>query len=761
MNTCCCRSNRDRYDPLACIPALPRLIPVQNCRPFLEGRKATSCCLSRERRWGQLNSGMIGVLAKIVNKSADKVCQFLHHLTLNLFARILYPLAAGWNTLKIPFVLSDTCELYYGIYDEDGNLRNPMPTRTLLVLVTMLQYFLNLPMNHGKDCGRKKKGCCCQDMENDLKNIHNSGYCGKGAMILFGGTRPPKIEISAAKEIWAGLRRVGYDQFSTLRDIPSNDSLPYGYAPYRCPCQASDPRGSLALQSRRAIVRPFADLPEPLKALALQNACEAEEKQLELYDPKPKAEAPIKGSWVKVQRIYITRISNLYAAVVQNQHHRQLVGDGQKPQPRTQHRIVPCQRFSGGCMSEPYFNGRPWSCLNRDPNKTMVLRKGGFQIHIPNRPRPFHEDVRKIQLKVRELDKMEVTLRPLENINLVKKRLTLARLSWQSRLQTIERPLKQNLPALLAPPPPPAMPGRIQIQELEPYRPASPARIHKPSVDFWEELKEREHLAKMRHPLETSPWKHLRSYFSLSNSQGSTYGSSMKSESSLTSKSTYKFSNPDIENKDTSSGIVRETGGESISPTSQKRTIKAIEPKPTFPFRKPLKNTEKPIYPEPEDYRREMARKLSRTKRLQNRIPGESYLLVKQAVSLKQKPGVHPINQNIPPSKPIIKTEPLKGQNKADQGPKKVRFGVPLVSKKPTPDSEKTKMRVWRRTGDQIKSIIKSEPTAIEKVPERIFLKKRLCSSQYENPSPSKAKHLKSPERSKVKSEPKDHKNKK
>ncbi|KAH8317597.1 hypothetical protein KR074_001484, partial [Drosophila pseudoananassae] len=681
MNTCCCRSNRDRYDPLACIPALPRLLPVQNCRPFLEGRKATSRCLSSERRWGQLNSGMIGVLAKMVNKSADKVCQFLHHLTLNLFARILYPLTAGWNTRKIPFVLSDTCELYYGIYDEDGNLRNPMPTRTLLVLVTMLQYFLNLPMIKDKGCGRKKKGCCCQDMENGLKNIHNPGYCGKGAMVLFGGSRPPTIEISAAKEIWAGLRRVGYDQFSTLRDIPSNDSLAYGYAPYRCPCQASDPRGSLALQSRRAIVRPFADLPEPLKALALQNACEAEEKQLELYDPKPcKTEAPIKGSWVKVQRIYITRISNLYAAVVQNQHHRQLVGDGQKPQPKTQHRIVPCARFSGGCMSEPYFSLRPWSCLDRDPIKTVALPKGGFQVHIPNRSRPLHEDFRRIQFKVRELDKMEVTLRPLENTNLVKKRLTIARLSWQNRLQTIERPLKVNIPALpapQAPPPPPFLPGRIQIQELEPYRPASPAGIHKPSVDFWEELKEREHLAKMRHLWGTSPWKHLRSYFSLSKSQGSTYGSSMKSESSLTSKSTYKSFSNEIEKKDTSSGIARETGGANISTTSQKRYLKAIEPKPTFPFRKSLKNSVERSYPDPEDYRREMARKLSRTKRLQNRIPGESYLLVKQAVSLKQKPGVHPMNQNTPPSKPIIKIDPHKEQQKEGQGPKKVRFGVP------------------------------------------------------------------------------------
>lgn len=756
MNTCCCRSNRDRYDPLACIPNLPRLQPVQNCRPFLEGRKAANSCLSSERRWGQLNSGMIGALAKMVNKSADKVCQFLHHLTLHLFSRILYPLAAGWNTLKIPFVLSDTCELYYGIYDEDGNLRNPIPTRTLLVLITMLRYFLNLPLVKDKGCRRKKKCQCCQDMEHDLRNIHNPGYCGKGAMNLFGETRPPKIEITAAKEIWAGLRRVGYDQFSTLRDIPSHDSLAYGYAPYRCPCQASDPGGSLALQSRRAIVRPFADLPEPLKALALQNACDEEQEELERYDPSPcsKASAPISVPWVKVQRIYIARISDLYAAVVQNQHNRQLLGDGRQPQPKTEHRIVPCRRSSGGYMPGPNFNGMPWSWMPRKSDETASPSKGHFQVHIPPyRHRPMQDDYQRMKFQARQLDKLEASFRPLENRTLANSRLALERLGWQSRMQTIERPLRQTLPAL---PAPPTISIKTCLRELEPYMPARPAGTPRAAVDFWEELKEREHLAKMRHLWRTYPWQNLRYYFASSTSQGSTfgsstrgtygsskgstYGSSMKSESSLTSKSAYKSSSRQIEPRDSSSGRARTTGGANTSTSSPKRVLRAIEQKPVLEDSISQECVEEHSYPDPEDYRREIARSFSRMKRNESRIPGESFLLVKQADSLKKKPGINTMNWNTPASRPIIKPAPPNGIKREAQGAKKqVRFGVPLIAKRPTLDCDRMKMRVWRRSGDHIRSIIKSAPE-IEKIPERIFLKTRLCSTLYESPSPSKSK---------------------
>lgn len=753
MNTCCCRSNRDRYDPLACIPNLPRLQPVQNCRPFLEGRKAASTCLSNERRWAQMNSGMIGALAKMVNKSADKVCQFLHHLTLHLFSRILYPLAAGWNTLKIPFVLSDTCELYYGIYDENGNLRNPIPTRTLIVLITMLRYFLNLPMPKEKGCRSKKKCQCIEDMvTRDLRKIHNPGYCGKGPMTLLAGTRSPKIEISPAREIWAGLRRVGYDQFSTLRDIPSNDSLAYGYAPYRCRCQASDPGGSLALQSRGAIVRPFAYLPEPLKALALQHACEEEQTDMERYDPSPSKAAPQIGvPWVKVQRIYISRISDLYSAVVQNQHNRKLLGDGLKPRPKTEHRIVPCRRFSGGYMPGPNFNGMPWSWTPRDSDKTASPSKGHFQVHIPPyRHQPMQDDYGRMKFQARQLDKLESSFRPLENRTLANSRLALESLGWQSRLPTIERPLRQSLPA---PPHPPTISMKTCLRELEPYMPALSTGTPRAAVDFWEELKEREHLAKMRHLSRAYPCPQLRYVFASSSSRGSTfgssirstpgssmgsaYGSTMRSESSLTSKSTYKSSSRPIE---LSSGRVRKTGGENTSTSSATRVLRAIEQNPVLQDHKKITGSsqdsaEEHSYPDPEDYRKEISRSFSRMKRSQNRIPGESFLLVKQANSLKQKPGI-----STPGSRPIIKPDPQMVEKQEAQGAKKqVRFGVPLIAKKPTLDCDKMKIRVWRRTGDQIRSIIKSAPV-VERVPERIFLKTRLCSTLYESPSPYKSK---------------------
>ncbi|XP_017086593.2 uncharacterized protein LOC108118423 [Drosophila eugracilis] len=378
MNSCCCRSHSDRTDPMACLPQFPRLQRVQSCRPYLEGRKA-SCCMSSERRWGQRNGGMIQLLAKMVNKSSNTVCQFLHQLTLQLFARILYPLMLGWNTLKIPFVLPDTCELYYGIFDECGDLRKSIRTRTLLILVSMMQYFLNLP----KGCMRNSKCPGCRNNDDSLKNIHNPGYCGKNAMTPFSGSASTSRVPSLGSEVRAGLRRLGYESYGSIESYPSDESIPYGYAPYRCPCQAGLPK------PKRILTNPYANM----GSLAIERACSNE-----LGSPMLAADCiqrpPVAPSSRQAARLmHITQLSDLYAAVVQNQHSRQLLAEGQRPKQR----IIPCTenrgRFSGGFMvPEPYFNGMPWSWLHRNPQRMVRLPSGGLPMEIPRyRRQPLDE----------------------------------------------------------------------------------------------------------------------------------------------------------------------------------------------------------------------------------------------------------------------------------------------------------------------------------------------------------------------------------
>ncbi|XP_017019187.1 uncharacterized protein [Drosophila kikkawai] len=362
MYSCCCRSRGDRTDPMACLPSFPRL----QRSSFLEGRQGSSC-LSTKRRWGLMNVGMIQALAKMVNQSTERVGQFLHQLTLQLFARILQPLMAGWNTRKIPFTLPDTCELYYGIFDECGNIRCPIPTRTLLILITMMQYFLNLP----RECGRKieglKRRCKCGSTEDSLKDIHNPGYCRN--VVLFGGPRTPRSEPSPRSVIWAGLRRLGYDRSSAgLQSFSSDESIPYGYAPHLCPCQGSG-------APRKPAVSQYANISGPM---AWQTACERE-LQSPLLVSDCKQRAPLEQMSPKQVQCYcIANISDLYTAVVQNQHSRQLLTEIKPRKPR----IIPCRqeksRCGGGMMMipQPYCNSMPWSWLHRDPKKAIQLPNG-------------------------------------------------------------------------------------------------------------------------------------------------------------------------------------------------------------------------------------------------------------------------------------------------------------------------------------------------------------------------------------------------
>ncbi|XP_037709125.1 uncharacterized protein LOC119546711 [Drosophila subpulchrella] len=733
MNSCCCRSHSDRTDPMSCLPQFPRLQRVQSCRPFLEGRKAASCCISSERRWGQRNGGMINLLANMVGKSTSTVCQFLHQLTLQLFAKILYPLMLGWNTLKIPFVLPDTCELYYGIFDECGNLRKPIPTRTLVILISMMQYFLNLPKG-----GRRCNKCPgCRNKEDDLKNIHNPGYCGKDAMIPFSehNVIAGKAK-SPASEVWAGLRRLGYERRGDLESYPSDESIPYGYAPARCPCQSgyyNDQRPG------RVLTNPYANMSTEMKTLA----CE-EELQSPMLAPDCIPSSPVANLSPKAAQLYhITHISDLYAAVVQNQHSRRLLGDGKPPKPR----VRPCtenrRRFSGGfMMPEPYFNGMPWSWLHRDPQRMVRLPSGGLPLEIPRYRR---QPLDAIQYKYENLNRQvspfkESSLLPIESFP--QKRLQ--PISWEKNNMDLEKlpiklPFKEK--------------RKLEWEELL-LRRVNEARKAKGAFDYWREMMERNQLRKtfdqgakdmltIRNPI--FPIRRERSY----SPAGKEISRMIKDRSNNSLRATSKKQKNSSENKKgaTPKRAYRKlNNGDRIKPIYSgqddqlvKVPIKLAKPRDTnnksvdyvLGSAKVRKNS-KHTYPDPEDYRREM----SRNRRYQRKTAGECLMLIKPVESIKQK------HVNIPAEGPNEKIKLRSTSPKrffppggGDQIPKQ---NIKLQEEIPKP------MGLFKGK-DNTKIIFKPR---VAKSPERTIRKIRFQANGFtEPPSNSKRAKLDSPER--------------
>jgi len=73
------------------------------------------------------------------------VCRFLYQLTLKRFGEILNPKCSHWNSIRVPLTRPDTCGLYHGIFDKDGNLRNPFHPYIQHILLTILDHYLNIP----------------------------------------------------------------------------------------------------------------------------------------------------------------------------------------------------------------------------------------------------------------------------------------------------------------------------------------------------------------------------------------------------------------------------------------------------------------------------------------------------------------------------------------------------------------------------------------------------------------------------------------
>ncbi|XP_052853489.1 uncharacterized protein LOC128262939 [Drosophila gunungcola] len=712
MNSCCCRSHSDRTNPMACLPQFPRLQRVQSCRPYLEGRKSASCCMSSERRWGQRNGEIVQLLAKVVDKSANSVRSFLHQLTLQLFARILYPLMAGWNTLKIPFVQPDTCELYYGIFDECGNLRWPMPIRTFLILITMMQYFLNLPTQ--KLCRGKNKCAYCKKKDDNIKHIHNPGYCGKDAITSFSRRGPTAKDPSPKSQVWAELRRLGYEKpgshNSDLNTYPSDESIPYGYAPYRCPCQASERELSKAQSSRRGLPSPYANVQDPE---ALQNACEAELQSPMLASDCNESSAMTAISPQTAQLIHITRISNLYTAVVENRHSRQLLGDGRPPKQR----IIPCtkQRFSGGfLMPQPYFNGMHWSWLHREPQRMVRLPSGGLPLQIPRyRRQLLDEEYQGFKSKYEDISRQvnpfkESSPSPFDNYS-KENRFTPEKRLIEIDFESLPTEKTENLQFSIA------HKGRqvpIEVSKKMEWKAhllkrVNQARKLKGPLDYWRDMMDGYQLGRTfdqegKDALSTlnliSPIKRKESSpISVKRNNNCLSSVKQKSENRGDSVSPQNKIMP-ISRKQENLNLSDSTEQTNIASEIKPRKTKnrSVDELLRSVNRDNLRSREQK-YPDPEDYRREMARDHSKNRRYQRKTAGESILLIKTAESIGRMPGFIKLNETNQPLTDIsCSGKPLLKKKSIECLDKKVRFRVqipPSLEKVKPEEDMKPKIR--------------------------------------------------------------------
>ncbi|XP_034473101.1 uncharacterized protein LOC117780613 [Drosophila innubila] len=72
----------------------------------------------------------------------DVIFEFLYSLTLQNFGKVLNPQGHAWNSCRVPLSNFDTCDYYMGIFDCDGNLRNPYHPEALLKLLSVMQLML-------------------------------------------------------------------------------------------------------------------------------------------------------------------------------------------------------------------------------------------------------------------------------------------------------------------------------------------------------------------------------------------------------------------------------------------------------------------------------------------------------------------------------------------------------------------------------------------------------------------------------------------
>ncbi|SPP79369.1 blast:Reticulocyte-binding protein 2 homolog a [Drosophila guanche] len=362
MSRSCCRTSQRRSDPTGCIPWYPRMEPVRSCS-----------CQSPQGQWWKRNCGTIQVLANAVDQSASSVCTFLYQLTLNLFSRILNPLTMGWNTRKVPFVMSNTFELYYGIFDENGDLRRPMPARMFLLLLIIMQRFLCLPcrmIRPRAKCGHSPIMHCTSGMGVFGKLNHGIAY-----------NTPHKV--TASTDIRDGLRRLGMRRFSSQHSLDSDD-MPYGYAPAICCCRGPGTSGPLPKSLR----------PTPGYGKSESEAQqECEKAYQDARDPIATVCPQRSLSPRQFKSLEMKSLSDFYGAVCQGKYNIRLLDDLRQKSPR----ITPCEkriqrRVEGGhipiLLQKPLQNtALPWRCKSPYSIHQQLSRGVGGQTRDEDYPK--------------------------------------------------------------------------------------------------------------------------------------------------------------------------------------------------------------------------------------------------------------------------------------------------------------------------------------------------------------------------------------
>ncbi|XP_022208107.2 uncharacterized protein LOC111064665 [Drosophila obscura] len=97
---------------------------------------------TEKQHWFLINQNIIYALAKLLERPADVVFEFLYALTLQNFGKVLNPLGHPWSACQVPLSNYDTCDYYNGIFDSQGNLRDPKHHDSLRILIQILQSIL-------------------------------------------------------------------------------------------------------------------------------------------------------------------------------------------------------------------------------------------------------------------------------------------------------------------------------------------------------------------------------------------------------------------------------------------------------------------------------------------------------------------------------------------------------------------------------------------------------------------------------------------
>ncbi|KAH8262894.1 hypothetical protein KR044_001711, partial [Drosophila immigrans] len=92
--------------------------------------------------WYAQNRSIIIALGRVLGLHADVVFDFLYALTLRNFGRVLNPGGHKWSTCRVPLSNVTVCEYYAGIFDHNGNVRNPFHPDVLQKLLAMMQQLL-------------------------------------------------------------------------------------------------------------------------------------------------------------------------------------------------------------------------------------------------------------------------------------------------------------------------------------------------------------------------------------------------------------------------------------------------------------------------------------------------------------------------------------------------------------------------------------------------------------------------------------------